>query len=132
MTTTKTKPFLMGGECEYSMADAAPNGRSRQPHCHHQLLGAIRQLHRWLPDVRTPTGVYIDNGSRYYLDSGNHNELSSPEVALPPSDCRLRSRGRADLAARESLGEGAAWDRHLHHQEQCQLQHARQRGLGSA
>ncbi|MCH8921535.1 MAG: proteasome accessory factor PafA2 family protein [Planctomycetes bacterium] len=30
-----------------------------------------------------PTGIYIDNGSRYYLDSGDHNEVSSPELSTP-------------------------------------------------
>jgi hypothetical protein len=47
------------------------------------MLAAIRDRHLWLPDLHNPYGVYLDNGSRYYLDSGNHNEFSSPEVRTP-------------------------------------------------
>ena len=83
-----TKPFLMGSEVEYSMSDenrgeGPLRSDSQRPHYHQHFLNAIRQLHGWLRDVRTPSGVYLDNGSRYYLDSGHHNELSSPEVPTP-------------------------------------------------
>ncbi len=36
-----------------------------------------------MPDIRNPSGIYIDNGSRYYLDSGNHNEFCTPELSTP-------------------------------------------------
>lgn len=76
------KRFLMGAEVEYSMSVPAQQGNRRRD-LHKLLLGAIRQRHASLPDIRAPTGVYIDNGSRYYLDSGYHNEFSSPEVSTP-------------------------------------------------
>ena len=77
------KPILMDEEMEYSMSAAPESGGNRRGEFHNLMLDAIRGQHAWLPDVRTPTGIYLENGSRYYLDSGYHNEFSSPEVASP-------------------------------------------------
>jgi hypothetical protein len=73
----------MGAEVEYSMSSASLQAIARRGQLHHWLLDAVRAEHRWLADIRTPTGIYIDNGSRYYLDAGNHNEFSSPELSNP-------------------------------------------------
>ena len=93
------KPFLMGSETEYSMSESkysksslVANLRRRSGNFHEWLLSAVRRDHCWLSDIATPTGIYIDNGSRYYLDAGNHNELSSPEVESP---CEIASYDRA-------------------------------------
>jgi hypothetical protein len=77
------KPMLMGAEVEYSMSSPHIQTRSGRAQLHEWLLDAIRTEHRWLMDIRTPSGIYFDNGSRYYLDSGNHNEFSSPELSTP-------------------------------------------------
>ncbi len=77
------KPLLMGAEVEYSTSGAQPQATRRSPRFHSLLLDAIRGKHRWLPDLHNASGIYIDNGSRYYLDSGNHNEFSSPELSTP-------------------------------------------------
>ena len=77
------KSFLMGAEVEYSMSCPAAQTRGRRKGLYVQLLEAVKAEHQWLPDLRSSKGVYIDNGSRYYLDSGNHNELSSPELQTP-------------------------------------------------
>jgi Pup-ligase protein len=79
----KTKPILMGGEVEYSMLSTSERTRRWSAECHDLMLNAIRDQHKWLPDIRASSGIYIDNGSRYYLDSGNHNELASPELSTP-------------------------------------------------
>ena len=77
------KPFLMGAEVEYSMPSTSPEFSRWVPRFHSLLLSAIRGEHHWLPDIRDSGGIYIDNGSRYYLDSGNHNEFCSPELSTP-------------------------------------------------
>jgi|CXWL01.1.fsa_nt_gi hypothetical protein len=77
------KPFLMGAEVEYSMPSVQPHRGVRFRPFHNLLLDAMRAEHAWLPDIRSPHGIYIDNGSRYYLDAGNHNEFSSPELSTP-------------------------------------------------
>jgi Pup-ligase protein len=97
------KPFLMGAEVEYSMS-ATQAGRpiSRQQ-VHELLLAAVRSDHRWLPDARSTAGIYIDNGSRYYLDTGAHNELSSPELSSPRQVAVYdRAAEHILLAARDS------------------------------
>lgn len=65
------------------MSSPQPWPSRRRDQFHSWLLDAVQADHRWLTDVRTPTGIYIDNGSRYYLDAGNHNEFSSPESFTP-------------------------------------------------
>ncbi len=77
------KPMLMGAEVEYSMSSRQVQTRSRRDELHERLLKAICRDHRWLKDYRSSTGIYIDNGSRYYLDAGHHNEFSSPELSTP-------------------------------------------------
>lgn len=116
------KPLLMGAEVEYSMPSRFPSGnpqrgtsssrrlarmRLRGSRCHSLLLEAIREEHHWLPDIRSPGGIYIDNGSRYYLDSGNHNEFSSPELSTPRQVAiydraaeRILLRAKANLLAK--------------------------------
>src|SRR5262245_50972287 len=81
--TMVLKPFRMGSEVEYSMSSRQPNARLLREQYHEWLLNAIRGEHRWLPDISTPSGIYIDNGARYYLDCGCHNEFSSPELSTP-------------------------------------------------
>jgi len=95
------KQFLMGAEVEYSMSVPAQQA-SRRGELHNMLLAAICQRHASLPDVRAPTGVYLDNGSRYYLDSGYHNEFSSPELSTP------RQVAVYDRAAEEILLQAKA------------------------
>ncbi len=81
--TRQTKPFLMGFEVEYSMS--ARHGDQPLTHgkIHELLLSAIRQRHCWLRDARNGAGIYLDNGARYYLDVGGHNEFCSPELMTP-------------------------------------------------
>ncbi len=79
-----TKPMLMGTETEYSMSGRGAGSRPVvRLHLHRLLVDATRAEHPWLPDIRTSSGIYMDNGSRYYLDTGEHNELSSPELSTP-------------------------------------------------
>ncbi|NND97842.1 MAG: hypothetical protein HKN47_10995 [Pirellulaceae bacterium] len=114
----KARAFLMGNETEYSMALAPDEPsdirssestslvRRRNSQLHDVLLAAIRERHDWLPDVRGNGGIYIDNGARYYLDTGNHNEFSSPELSTPRDLAtydraaeRILRRAQADVRA---------------------------------
>ena len=56
------KPILMGAEVEYSMSAASESGGNRRGEFHNLMLDAIRGQQAWLPDVRTPTGIYLENG----------------------------------------------------------------------
>ena len=127
-----TKPFLMGAEVEYSMSNSRVEHRSRLLHLHEWMLEAIRTEHHWLQDAHTATGIYLDNGSRYYLDTGYHNEFSSPELTTPRQIAvydraaeRILLRAKASVRARRGwdigitknnvnfgLSDGAAWGQH--------------------
>lgn len=77
------KPLAMGAEVEYSMSAGNRGVSTRKNRLHGRMLDAIAGRHRWLPDLHSPYGIYLDNGSRYYLDSGYHNEFCTPEVETP-------------------------------------------------
>ena len=79
----KIDSFLMGSEVEYSLSGRPHHSRFHRIRYHELLLEEMQKSHRWLTDIRGSSGVYLDNGSRYYLDSGCHNEFSSPEVLTP-------------------------------------------------
>ncbi len=72
-----TKPFLMGGETEYSLANSGAQRLSEW------LTQAIRRRHCWLPDIQNPLGTYLDNGARCYSEVGHHYEFCSPELQTP-------------------------------------------------
>src|SRR5690349_21712856 len=70
----------MGIETEY--------GNSAGSAAHLSLEGLVNRLVETaratlvhLPDIAS--GMYLGNGSRFYIDYGNHPELSTPECANP-------------------------------------------------
>src|SRR5262249_10886553 len=47
------------------------------------LNAALRKERLWLPDVNGGQALYLEHGGRFYMDSGGHPELASPEVLTP-------------------------------------------------
>ena len=47
------------------------------------LSDAVRRERLWTTDAANPHGSYLENGSRFYLDSGGHPEYSTPECWSP-------------------------------------------------
>ncbi len=98
------KPLLMGAETEYSMSGRLGNQKLSPEQVYDLLLPAIRRRHKWLRDLRSPLGLYLENGSRYYLDTGAHNEFCTPELTSPRQvACYDRVNERILLAARKDV-----------------------------
>jgi Pup-ligase protein len=88
---------LMGIETEYAITPMSlPSiGLSREA-----LLNKLMEMARTklvhLPDLGV--GMYLGNGSRFYIDYGNHPELGTPECANPWDVVRYILAGERILA----------------------------------
>lgn len=89
----------MGIETEYGFSVARegnqPDLRSRRSR---SLVALARKKHRHLRG-RSDSGVFLENGSRFYIDAGDHPELCTPEVQSPFEVVRFAAAGDRMLAA---------------------------------
>lgn len=77
------KPRLMGIETEYAVADLGSQYRRVfRPRFLRWILERARARWPSIPDAHS-SGVYLGNGSRFYIDCGMHPEMSTPECANP-------------------------------------------------
>lgn len=72
---------IFGAETEYAVAGPSDGNRDRAVLVN-QLMDEARRRLRWLLD-RHGSGMFLENGSRFYIDSGLHPELSTPECTTP-------------------------------------------------
>jgi proteasome accessory factor A len=88
---------LMGIETEYAISEINPSHAYSD---HESLVNALLDVARrnliHLPDLGN--GLYLENGSRFYVDYGNHPELSTPECANPWDLVRYILAGERILA----------------------------------
>jgi proteasome accessory factor A len=89
---------VLGVETEYAFTHFGRNreARPRGPSLERMLHFARTQLAS-LRDVAAP-GVYLGNGSRLYIDTGNHPEMSTPECSDPRELVRYIQAGERILA----------------------------------
>lgn len=75
--------LLFGLETEYAIAGLGASG----PVDRGMLLRWVMELARRelvnLPDLHSPGGLFLGNGSRFYADCGSHPEISTPECTNP-------------------------------------------------
>jgi hypothetical protein len=72
---------MFGAETEYAVA-GQPFGHTDKTVFVRQLMNEARRRLRCLSD-RHGSGVFLENGSRFYIDCGLHPELSTPECTTP-------------------------------------------------
>jgi hypothetical protein len=77
------KPFLMGTETEYAVSGRTPRSVLPPEEVYNHLNDALRKERLWLPDVNGGRAVYLQNGGRFYMDSGGHPEYATPEAFSP-------------------------------------------------
>lgn len=88
---------LMGIETEYAVSAMYSGGGSfDQNELVNRLLGLARGKLVHLPDIGG--GLYLGNGARFYLDYGNHPELTTPECTNPWDVVRYILAGERILA----------------------------------
>ena len=89
---------MFGIETEYALAGLSANGGSIavQPLVN-QLLELAMSRCAYLPDVYG-AGIFLQNGSRFYVDCGMHPELGTPECTNPWDAVRYILAGERILA----------------------------------
>ncbi len=77
------RPFLMGSETEYAVSGRV-GGKIMPPEVLADwLAGAVRHECRWLQDIESHSGVFLENGGRLYTDINGHPEYATPECSTP-------------------------------------------------
>jgi hypothetical protein len=86
---------IFGLETEYALAALGRGGvrAAQEP-----AVAKFMELAQKRPNLQCRGGVFLENGSRLYLDSGNHPELATPEVVNPWDGCRYVLAGERILA----------------------------------
>jgi proteasome accessory factor A len=92
---------LLGMETEYGFSAVARKGAQGENGYAAEALMDLAEGFTHLPALRS-SGIFLANGSRLYIDCGNHPELATPECANPWDVCRYLQAGDrmlVDLAA---------------------------------
>ncbi|MGP8251896.1 MAG: proteasome accessory factor PafA2 family protein [Terracidiphilus sp.] len=61
-----------------------------------ELLNRAHATLTGVPDARS-SGLFVENGSRFYIDSGNHPEISTPECTNPWDAVRYIESGHGQM-----------------------------------
>ena len=84
---------MFGLETEYAFSALGDEGdRISQQHGIRRLESLVREMQPHLHDSHA-NAVFFQNGSRFYIDSGAHPELCTPEVVNPWDACRYAIAG---------------------------------------
>ena len=111
---------MFGLETEYALAGLDARGARVDQG---RVLSAFMELARknlaHLPD-RNSHGLFLENGSRFYVDHGGHPELAICEVVDPWDACRYILAGDRILA---KLAGPTTWGCHENYAHQADPQH---------
>lgn len=87
--------MVFGVETEMAVSSVGAEGRRRPPGHAAQAVGdEIRRQCRYLEGF-ADGGTWLENGSRFYTDTGAHPELATPEVEDPWDVVRYQRAGDA-------------------------------------
>ncbi len=84
-TSCTPRPMLMSAETEYSVGGTL-RGRRLEPAAFFEpLRAAVCAEHHWLPDSRSRgvSGIFLQNGARFYPEINGHPEYAQPEANSP-------------------------------------------------
>jgi len=96
-------PRLFGVETEYALTALDERGRSLdRGQVIDDLMRRARAALPHLPDEFS-SGMFLQNGARFYVDAGHHPEVTTPEVSSPWDVVRYIRAGERLLA---ELGAG--------------------------
>ena len=74
---------MFGVETEYAVAGIGRNGPLDLDNLITEFVRAARRRLTFLPDACSSTGIFLQNGARFYVDCGYHPEMASPECTTP-------------------------------------------------
>ena len=88
---------LFGVETEYALSGLHKKKAGSTRDLASGLLDLIRTTRLCLPDHHA-SGVYLQNGARFYIDAGMHPEMTTPECTTPWDVVRFVAAGDRILA----------------------------------
>ena len=71
--------LLFGVETEYAITGLSAQGTVGRDEILSSLMEVAGRQLVHLPDMCTAGGLYLQNGSRFYVDCGLHPEMCTPE-----------------------------------------------------
>ena len=86
--------LLFGAETEYAITGVSPDGPIGHDEILERLMEQARRTLIHLPDLCSPSGIYLQNGSRFYVDCGSHPEIGTPEC-IESMGCGALHPGRS-------------------------------------
>jgi proteasome accessory factor A len=75
--------MLMGLETEYAICGRRGDALLLPERLAQWICQAARQVLCCLPDMGSPSGVFVENGGRLYADINGHPEYATPECTSP-------------------------------------------------
>ncbi|MGD0786796.1 MAG: proteasome accessory factor PafA2 family protein [Terracidiphilus sp.] len=100
--------LLFGVETEYAIAGVSPAGEMDREQILQRMMALGRQRLVHLTDLNAPSGFFVQNGSRFYVDCGSHPEICTPECANPWDAVRYIQAGHRILGSLASAVEFAS------------------------
>jgi proteasome accessory factor A len=74
---------MFGVESEYAIAGIDGKEPMRRDDLVNRFVRAARRRLAHLPDTCSPSGMFLENGARFYIDCGLHPEMTTPECTTP-------------------------------------------------
>lgn len=74
---------MFGVESEYAIAGINAKEPMRRDDLVNRFVRAARRRLAHLPDTCSPSGMFLENGARFYIDCGLHPEMTTPECTTP-------------------------------------------------
>jgi hypothetical protein len=90
---------MFGVETEYAIAGVSSNDAMIKERIVQRLMDSARRALVHLPDLHSPNGLFLSNGSRFYLDCGVHPEICTPECTNPWDVVRYIEAGHRILGS---------------------------------
>src|SRR5208283_234294 len=90
---------MFGVETEYAIAGINGKEPMLREDLVGRLFGVARRRLAHLQDTCSPSGIFLENGARFYTDCGLHPELTTPECTTPWDVARYIKAGERILEA---------------------------------
>src|SRR5579859_325928 len=90
---------MFGVESEYAIAGIRGSEALRLDDLVNRLVRVARRRLPHLPDTCSPSGLFLQNGARFYIDCGLHPEMTTPECTTPWELARYVKAGELILEA---------------------------------
>jgi proteasome accessory factor A len=74
---------MFGVESEYAIAGLDGKEPMRRDDLVNRFVRAARRRLAHLPDACSSSGMFLENGARFYIDCGLHPEMTTPECTTP-------------------------------------------------